>query len=161
MKKSLVVAAFLFVLGMASAIAQPRAVGVRLGYGVEVSYQHSLSNNMLSVDVGLPGFAGIEGAVTYDWINPFSTKIPWNNKGEWNWSLGVGGAVGFWWPASYNYAFVGVAGRVGVEYNFWFPLQLSVEWRPAFGPHFGKGGVGYYAGGLYAGGIAIGVRYKF
>ncbi|MDE6630745.1 MAG: hypothetical protein K2K11_04930 [Bacteroidales bacterium] len=160
MKKSLIVAAFLFVLGMASAIAQPRAVGVRLGYGVELSYQHTLGANMLSIDAGLPGFNGIEAAVTYDWINPFSTQIPWNNKGEWNWSLGVGGAAGWWWPAGYNYAFVGVAGRVGVEYNFWFPLQLSVEWRPAFGPYFGKP-CGFYSGGLYAGGFAIGVRYKF
>ena len=158
MKKSLIVAAFLFVLGMASAIAQPRAVGVRIGYGVELSYQHTLGNNMLSIDAGLPGFHGIEGAVTYDWINPFSTKIPWNEKGEWNWSLGVGGAVGWWWG---GYAFVGVAGRVGVEYNFWFPLKLSVEWRPAFGPDFGKNHCGFYNGGLYAGGIAIGVRYKF
>lgn len=160
MKKSLIVAAVLFVLGMASAIAQPRAVGVRIGYGVELSYQHTLGNNMLSVDAGLPGFHGIEATVTYDWINPFSTKIPWNEKGEWNWSLGVGAAAGWLWPADYNYAFVGVAGRVGVEYNFWFPLQLSVEWRPSFGPYFGKP-CGFYGGGLYAGGIAIGVRYKF
>lgn len=158
MKKSLIVAALLFVLGTASAIAQPRAVGVRLGYGVEVSYQHGLGNNMLSIDAGLPGFHGIEAAVTYDWINPFNTQIPWNEKGEWNWSLGVGAAAGWYWG---GYAFVGVAGRVGVEYNFWFPLQLSVEWRPAFGPDFGKNHCGFYTGGLYAGGIAIGVRYKF
>ena len=158
MKIGLIVAAFLFVLGMASAIAQPRAVGVRLGWGVELSYQHTMGNNMLSIDAGLPGFHGIEGAVTYDWINPFSTQIPWNNKGEWNWSLGVGGAAGWWWG---GYAFVGVAGRVGVEYNFWFPLQLSVEWRPAFGPNFGPHHFGFYDNGLYAGGFAIGVRYKF
>lgn len=161
MKKSLIVAALLFVLGTASAIAQPRAVGVRLGYGVEFSYQHGMGDNMLSIDAGLPGFGGIEAAVTYDWINPFHTQIPWNNKGKWNWSLGVGGAAGWWWISSYNYAFVGVAGRVGVEYNFWFPLQLSVEWRPAFGPNFGKNHCGFYGYGLYAGGFAIGVRYKF
>lgn len=159
MKKSLIVAAFLFVLGMASAFAQPRAVGVRLGWGVEVSYQHTLGNNMLSVDAGLPAFNGISAAVTYDWINPFSTKIPWNEKGEWNWSLGVGGAGGWYWGA--NEAFVGVAGRVGVEYNFWFPLQLSIEWRPSFGPWFGHGNAGFYGSGLFAGGLAIGVRYKF
>ncbi|MCH5244457.1 MAG: hypothetical protein J1F29_06110 [Lentimicrobiaceae bacterium] len=157
MKRSLIVAASLFILGMASAIAQPRAVGVRIGYGVELSYQHGLGNNMLSIDAGLPGFNGIEAAVTYDWIDPFNTKIPWNEKGEWNWSLGVGAAGGWYWKGS---AFVGVAGRVGVEYNFWFPLQLSVEWRPSFGPYFGKP-CGFNINGLYAGGIAIGVRYKF
>ncbi len=160
MKKSLIVAALLFVLGTASAIAQPRAVGVRLGYGVEFSYQHGMGDNMLSIDAGLPGFGGIEAAVTYDWLNPFNTQIPWNEKGEWNWSLGVGGAAGWWWAGG-SAAFVGVAGRVGVEYNFWFPLQLSVEWRPVFGPTFSKNACGFYGGGLYAGGIAIGVRYKF
>ena len=76
MKKSLIVAALIFVLGTASAIAQPRAVGVRLGYGVEFSYQHGMGDNMLSIDAGLPGFNGVEAAVTYDWINPFHTQIP-------------------------------------------------------------------------------------
>ena len=34
----------LFVVAMATAaFAQPRAIGGRLGYGIEVSYQHTLS----------------------------------------------------------------------------------------------------------------------
>lgn len=151
-------AALMAVLCVCSAAAQPRAIGGRIGYGLEVSYQHSLGDNMLTVEAGVPGFYGAEGVVTYDWINPFSTAIPWEYKGAWNWSLGVGGAVGGSWVG--NYGYVGAVGRVGVEYNFWFPLQLSVDFRPMLGVGFGKDYVGF-AWDAYAGAIGIGVRYAF
>jgi hypothetical protein len=52
MKKIILVAAM--VLGFAAAaVAQPRAIGVRIGNGGEVSYQHTLGNNFLEVDGGL------------------------------------------------------------------------------------------------------------
>lgn len=172
--------------------AQPRAIGTRLGYGFEVSYQHSLSEaNMISAELTFPGFtAGVGAVATYDWLNPFNTKIPWNHKGEWNWYMGAGAGLGLGWPkvdkntqngvtykTSSNWFSIGVAGRVGVEYNFWFPLQISLDWRPLLGPSFAwakstvSGGgydtnershsTGFYSDGLYAGAIAIGVRYKF
>lgn len=154
----------LFMVAMATAaFAQPRAIGARLGYGVEVSYQHSLSEeNMISADLGLAGFGGIEAAATYDWMNPGGYMIPWEHKGSWNWYAGVGAGAGYYWPAV---GFVGAAGRIGVEYNFWFPLQLSIDYRPVLGVEFGDRGdnppVGFYTNGLFAGGIALGVRYAF
>lgn len=161
MKKFLLIIAFA-AIACISVSAQPRAIGARLGYGVSVSYQHSLGEaNMLSLDVDAPGFSGIGATCTYDWLNPFGTQIPWNNKGEWNWYLGVGGSVGCYPAREFTLGYVGVAGRVGVEYNFWFPLQLSVDWTPNVGPVFNKYGVGYNTPGLFAGAIAIGVRYKF
>ena len=49
MKKIFLIAAL--ALGFAvAASAQPRAIGVRVGNGGEVSYQHSLGNNFLEVD---------------------------------------------------------------------------------------------------------------
>ena len=142
--------------------AQPRAIGGRLGWGAEVSYQHQLGqSNMLSAELSFPGFYGIGAAATYDWLNPFGADIPWNYKGEWNWYMGVGAGASYWFN---NWLNVGVAGRVGVEYNFWFPLQLSFDWRPVIGPDFvfGEGGgVGFSGSGLYAGAICLGVRYKF
>ncbi len=113
---------------------------------------------MVEVEVGLPGFFGVEAAATYDWIFPIRS---WQEKGEWNWYAGVGAGAGYFWPAS---GYVGAAGRIGVEYNFWFPLQLSFDWRPIVGPVFSFGGataVKFNAGGLYAGAIAFGIRYKF
>ena len=170
MKKYLLIAV-MAVLSVAYAAAQPRAIGGRLGYGVEFSYEHTLGQNMLSVDAGVIAFNGIEAAVTYDWINPFGADFSsvWDKKGEWNWYMGVGAGAGLggWnaWKDHYFYSFVGVAGRVGVEYNFWFPLQLSVDWRPLIGPSFSTDhehtSVGFNMSGLYAGAICLGVRYKF
>ena len=115
-----------------SAFAQPRAIGVNVGYGVDVSYQHTLGQkNMLDLNVSLPAFCGIAAQGTYDWINPFNTKIPWDNKGKWDWEMGVGAGVGYLWTFSGLVA--GAAGHIGVSYDFWFPLQLSVDWRPLIG----------------------------
>ena len=138
-------------------MAQPRAIGARLGLGVSASYQHSLGENMLQADLDLNGWWGLGLAATYNWVFPIS--------GNWNWYAGVGGGAGFywyggaWWGGSACY--VGVAGMIGVEYSFNFPLQLSLDWRPIVGPSFGRGYVGFNMWGLYAGSIGLGVRYKF
>ena len=155
MKKFLLAAAALLA-GAVAAYAQPRAIGGRLGYGLEVSYEHGLGDNMVSVEVGLPGFYGLEAAATYDWLFPFKS---WQNKGEWNWYAGVGAGAGFYGFKDLV-GYVGVAGRIGVEYDFWFPLQLSLDWRPVIGPSFGEDVI-FNGAGLYQGGIALGVRYKF
>lgn len=151
---------FVLTVGLFAAVqAQPRAVGGRIGVGLDASYQHSLGSNMVEVELGLFGFWGIEAAATYDWIFPINS---WQNKGEWNWYAGVGAGLGLnGWNNSYF--FLGAAGRIGVEYNFWFPLQLSIDYRPVVGPAFGMsgGGVAFNSWGLYAGAIGLGVRYKF
>jgi hypothetical protein len=161
MKKYLFVA----VLAIASlaAYAQPRAVGVNLGPWSSVSYQHGFGeSNMLDVaaNIILPinSGVGVGGHVTYDWIDPFNTAVPWNEKGEWHWYMGVGGSGGFVFGDS-GYWYAGVAGHVGIEYDFWFPFQLSVDWRPSIGIA-GNDGIKFNIPGLW-GGIQIGVRYKF
>jgi len=157
MKKILLIA----VLAVASlaAYAQPRAIGGRLGYGAEVSYQHGFGeSNMLEVEVGVPGFYGLEAACTYDWIDPFNAPVPWDQKGEWHWYMGVGGALQT--NFGFNYGFVGAAGRIGIEYDFWFPLQLSLDFRPTLGVAFG-GGAAAFGYDLYCGGLGLGIRYKF
>lgn len=159
MKKSLFLAVCLMVLGAATAVAQPRSIGANLGSGIGFSYQHSFGEkNMLDVAATVPFINwGIGGHVTYDWIDPFNTEVPWTEKGEWHWYMGVGGAGGIYGFSMPDWH-VGVAGHVGIEYDFWFPLQLSVDWRPEIGVN------SYYShwfniDGLY--GISLGVRYKF
>ena len=162
MKKYLLIA----VLAIASiaAYAQPRAVGINVGYGIDLSYQHSIGeSNMIDLSVNVPMFNGIGATCTYDWVNPFGTAIPWNNKGEWNWSLGVGAGGGLYGLDLIKYGatiwYAGVVGHVGVEYNFWFPLQLSVDYRPNIGVTNNR--LNYFnIDGLYTG-ITLGVRYKF
>lgn len=171
MKKILFVA----LLAMASvmAYAQPRAIGANIGAWSSFSYQHGFGeSNMLDVaaNVFLPiqskAHLAVGGHVTYDWIDPFNTAFPWNEKGEWHWYMGVGGSGGYGIPLASNalgWWYAGVAGHVGLEYDFWFPLQLSVDWRPSLGvsndPIFNNGQLGFNIPGLY--GLQIGVRYKF
>ena len=163
MKKYLLIA----VLAVASlaAYAQPRAVGVNLGSGLGFSYQHGFGEaNMLDVNVYVPVLTGwgVGGSVTYDWIDPFNAPVPWNNKGEWHWYMGVGGSGGFNFGTGNNdsWWYAGVAGHIGIEYDFWFPFQLSLDWRPSLGVGTNGGNLGFNVPGLW-GGIQLGVRYKF
>lgn len=147
------------------AYAQPRAVGVNLGSGLGISYQHNLgSANFLDVAASLPVVVdglGVGGHVTYDWVDPFGAAVPWNNKGSWDWYMGVGGAGGVYglFNSANNAWYAGVAGHIGIEYNFWFPLNLSLDWRPCVGLAGGDG-IRFGHEGLYSG-ISLGVRYKF
>ena len=160
--KKLLLVAIMAVAGVAAAVAQPRAIGANIGYGFDISYQHALGEaNMIDVSLNLPLFSGIGATATYDWINPFGTAIPWNYAGQWNWYLGVGAAGGFYGlfdNSKFSAAYVGVAGQVGIAYDFWFPLQLSLDYRPNIGVHFGDG-VHFNDHGFY--GITLGVRYRF
>lgn len=157
MKKSLFLTILLSLAFAVSAMAQPRAIGVNIGYGIDLSYQHTVGpSNMVDLNVSIPCFAGIGAEATYDWINPFGTQIPWTEKGSWDWEMGVGAAAGFLFAPGF---YAGVAGHVGVSYDFWFPLQLSVDWRPVLGVCGASQAVGFYGGGLA--GVSLGVRYRF
>ena len=159
MKKSLILAAILAVVCVGSAVAQPRAIGANIGYGIDLSYQHSLGEaNMIDLSVNVPFFEGIGATATYDWVNPFGAVIPWDYEGQWNWNLGVGaglGIYGFKAPAFY----AGVVGHVGISYDFWFPMQRSLDYRPNIGIVGGEG-ITFNTSGLYSG-ITLGVRYLF
>ena len=118
----------------------------------------------------------VQVAFTYDWIDPFGATFPAMPKGEWHWYLGVGAAGGYgWYGWAYdrgtgihvggdgNWGFVGAAGRAGVEYDFWFPLQLSLDFRPTLGAGLVDDLNGGARAGLYYDmfGLCLGVRYKF
>ena len=125
MKKIILIAAM--ALGfVVTAVAQPKAVGLRLGDGAEVTYQHNLgSSNFLEANLGLNDFSTLNLAATYNWM---IAKPQWTDRGEWGFYAGAGAAVGF----NQN-LYIGAAGQVGLEYTFWFPLQLSVDIRPQLG----------------------------
>ena len=167
MKKILLIAV-MAIASVAYAAAQPRAIGANLGGGLGFSYQHGFGeSNMLDVDVHVPliglfnNHYGVGANITYDWIDPFNAPVPWNNKGEWHWYMGVGGAGGVYNFANPTHWYAGVAGHIGIEYDFWFPFQLSLDWRPSFGVSNWHDGdkLGFDLNGLY--GIQLGIRYKF
>ena len=141
------------------------ALGLRLGdsggFGTEITYQRALgSNNRLELDLGWRnrkdfnhnGYDddAIKLAALYQWVM--------NIDGGFNWYVGVGGGLGTYGydynNDHYNNTFAFAAGDIGIEYNFDFPLLLSLDFRPEFG------GGGYYKNN-YGSDIALGLKFKF
>ena len=152
MKKIILIAAM--VLGFAvAASAQPRAIGLRLGYGAEVTYQHSLGANFVEANLGLNTFNAINAVATYNWM---IAQPQWTDRGEWGFYAGPGANVGLGMGSEGNNFFnVSAAGAVGIEYTFWFPLQLSFDFRQHLG--LGFGGYGFYS----LSSACLGIRYRF
>lgn len=135
MRKTLLILAA--VLGFSvAASAQTRALGARFGAGpLEVSYQHWFGDpNFLEVTVGLDFIGGnsFRATGTYNWM---LCEPDWTDRGNWGVYAGPGFTLG---SASFKNgdgtyrtsAMFGVVGQVGLEYTFWFPLQLSLDVRP-------------------------------
>lgn len=144
----------------ATAAAQPRAVGLRLpGFGVfgsEFSYEHYIGDsNFLEVDLGVQRYTGFQATGTLNWElwNPDFT-----DRGNWTVYAGPGLAMGF---VEYNRKhhvdfMIGITAQIGLEYQFWFPLALSVDIRPIVGACHG-----YYKYGNYGFIPNISARYYF
>lgn len=137
------------------------AIGLRIGdsdgRGVEVSYQRGLGgNNRLEANLGIRNgkhYNGFKLAALYQWV--------WNIDNGFNWYAGAGGGLGsfgyekdYKGYSDYNETFAFIAGDIGIEYNFDFPLLLSLDFRPEIG--FGR----RYHDDLGFD-IALGVRYQF
>jgi len=134
--------------------AQPRAIGGRITNGLELSYQHGFGEgNMLQGDLGLSGLGygyGLQVTGVYNWVFPISSD-------SWNWYVGPGAGLGFGFG---SYFYLGLAGMIGIEYNFKFPLQLSLDYRPIIPLGFGDK-VGFHRAGLWNSSFGLGIRYKF
>ena len=123
------------------------AIGIRLGYGLDLSYQRYLQdNNRIEANLGL-NFGdgnGFTANAIYQWL--FGLQV--DNVG-FNWYAGAGAGVGVWED---NFG-LAVVGQIGIEYKFKAPISLSLDWRPALNlvPGFGFGWDSF----------AVGVRYRF
>ena len=148
MKKVLV--AVILIVGMVSNSQAQKiaknALGLRLsdnyGIGLAASYQRGLSSNhRLELDLGVWNHDYRTDDYHYDtqtvkFVGLFQWVMPIQNR--FNWYVGVGGGAGTFnnredndYPD--NGAFGLVAGDIGVEYNFKFPLQLFIDVRPEVG----------------------------
>lgn len=158
MKRALIILVAVFGFA-AMASAQPKAVGGRLGFGIEASYQHYLGDpNFLELNAGVWGFGGV-GFRTTGTYNFVFAQPQWSPRGSWAWYAGPGVTLGTaHWNGEDNKFFFGILGQVGVEYKFWFPLQLSADIRPTLGICDGD----FYSDGLIGGFLpTISVRYAF
>ncbi len=134
------------------------ALGLRLGdnngVGTEVSYQHGLSeNNRLELDLGWSSrgeYDAFRLTGIYQWL--------WNIEGGFNWYAGVGAGIGSVDVNDHDHdddgLFITAAGNIGIEYDFDFPLLLSLDFRPEVGL------VNYYGDDLGFD-VALGIRYQF
>lgn len=127
-------------------------IGIRFGGGygsdAEISFQTTSSTaNRLEIDLGFnfsENNSRIGGAIIWQWVQPI--------EGNWNWYYGIGAALGIRENEGNDSFGAGVAGQIGVEYNFaTAPFQISADFRPAFFvvPATGLGG-----------GAALGIRYR-
>ncbi|MGY0392386.1 hypothetical protein ACW5R3_07535 [Bizionia sp. KMM 8389] len=154
----------LFTSSFAQEISK-NAIGLRLGdsdgFGAEISYQRALSeSNRIEVDFGWRDgrdYDGFKLAGLYHWV--------WNIEGGFNWYAGPGLGFGSYKSEYYDNfnnrykdtdAFVFLAGNVGIEYSFDFPLLLSLDFRPELG--FGSSD---YDNNDLDFDIGLGVRYQF
>lgn len=154
MKKIIMMA--VLALGVAiAANAQPRAIGARFGWGTEVTYQHTVhANDFVELNLGAYGFDALNIASTYNFM---IAQPQWTNKGEWGFYAGPGLAI----TTGFRDVAISVAGQIGLEYTFWFPLQLSIDLRPQIGVHIHKGGAHYFNDGLFGFTPTLSVRYRF
>lgn len=127
-----------------NANAQSSAIGLRGGYGCELSYQRMLSpSSRAEFDLGL-FYADFNVAGMYQWV----------------WGLDNVIAEGFAWYAGVgadlligNNLRIGALGQIGLEYNFIdIPLQISLDYRPT---------IFFDEDGFEGRGVALGVRYRF
>ncbi len=139
--KKLILTTFAIFIGLTCVNAQDiadNAIGLRLGdsdgFGTEVSYQRALGdNNRLEVDLGWrsgKSYDGFKLAGLYQWV--------WQLEGDFNWYAGAGAGFGSYSfdnknGSDYNETFAFLAGDVGIEYSFDFPLLLSLDFRPELG----------------------------
>ncbi|MAN60146.1 MAG: hypothetical protein CMC08_09960 [Flavobacteriaceae bacterium] len=145
--------------GHAQTIAE-NAIGLRLGdsdgFGTEISYQRALGdNNRLEVDFGWrnsKNFDAFRLTGLYQWV--------WNLDGGFNWYVGAGGGLAqvdfddnFDRFDDDSETYLYAAGDIGIEYNFDFPLLLSLDFRPEIGFGDYNDDVDFD--------IALGIRYQF
>ena len=139
--------------GLAQEGISQNAIGLRFshndGFGPEITYQRLLnSGNRLELDLGWRQNNPLDVfrlTGLFQWV--------WILEGGFHGYAGGGASVGSWkcahGPHSDSGAIVSVNGNIGVEYNFDFPLQVFVDFRPEiyltdyhdnnFGPDFGLG----------------------
>lgn len=156
MKK--IILSVILAVAAVTAFAQPKAIGARIGADLQASYEHNVGDkaNFVEVDLGLELLGlGLNAAGSYNFM---IAQPEWTPKGEWGFYAGPLVKAGYIWVGGY----ASVGAQVGLEYTFDFPLQLSVDLRPALGAYFGSGYAGFYSSGLLTGFVpCLSVRYSF
>lgn len=146
------------VLSMNAQEISDKTLGFRLGdnggIGGEISYQFAKNDaNRIELNLGLRDSNGVSAyklTGTYQWVWDLDELSE-----NFNWYAGFGGGVGSWKNKALDASstVLVATGVVGIEYNFEFPLLLSLDIRPEFGFNDAYDGLNSD--------IALGIRYQF
>ena len=159
MKKSFIYAIAIISLTISSqAFSYNTALGLRFGPGIGFSIKHFTRSDV-----------ALEGIVHSLWHGFAMTGLyevharAFNVQGLY-WYYGGGGHIGFWdghydpyWHHDRTAFALGIDGIIGMEYNIpEIPINLSLDFKPAFNiiPYFGF--LGYYGDGF-----GFSIRYRF
>lgn len=194
MKTRTVVISLLLLVSAVGMSAQPRSLGGRIGMtGFDIAYLHTVGKTDfietdLSLDFGYGGSGapGIKATGIYNFV---VARPAWTDKGSWAIYTGPGLSLGYvqdrvlykngnirFHPNDYGFM-ISVAIQAGLEYTFWFPLQIAVDLRPQFGMHVNNGiksrldaftdrvdwpgKAGWYDNGWYGFVPTLSFRYRF
>ncbi|MBO7647346.1 MAG: hypothetical protein J6S56_04525 [Bacteroidales bacterium] len=162
--KKIIVSLILICTMAGVSMAQPRAIGARLGGNVEFSYQHDLAGGAMFVELtaGASNYWSPWGSVgvasMFDWV--------WGiGASNWNWYVGPGVGVGFnygayWREHDYLPVTLAFGAQLGIEYQFSIPLNISLDWRPMVNVlGFVRGHEFPIYNNFYS--VALGLRYRF
>lgn len=158
------------------------AIGIRFGDNdgpaVAASYQRRVfTNNRLELDLGIKSSNredAIKFAAVFQWVFPIQNGFHWyvgagggfgryeHNYRDYYYGPGKGNGNGngngnypyYYGPYKDDGIFAFVAGDIGIEYDFNFPLQLSFDVRPEVGSD------SYYEHSIGAD-IGLAARYRF
>lgn len=154
MKKILFIFLFAFACVFAAQAQQnyKSAIGLRLGYPLSVSYK-----TFISEPGAIEVFAGFRSWSYYSWFNVgglYQHHFAIPSVQGLDWYVGGGASAYFW---NFKDQFVGdngtsttfgILGNIGLDYKFAnAPVNISVDWMPAFFVNgYGNGFGGGYGG---------------
>lgn len=107
--------------------------------------------DFVEATLGLNDFTSFNATAIYNFM---IAQPQWTDKGEWGFYAGPGASVGTCMLKDRSYFHLSAAGMVGLEYTFWFPLQLSFDLKPQLGFGFNYG---FHFNIM----PSLGVRYRF
>ena len=138
--------------------AQPKALGIRGGYDIQLSYQHNVGakSDVIEGDAGMQLLGkGLNAAAAYNFMY---AQPKWTEKGKWGFYAGPAVKLGYVWIGGY----LAIGAQLGMEYTFDFPLQISLDIRPAVGAAMEGRSVFIYGGEALFGAIpCLSLRYSF
>lgn len=146
-----------------AASAQVRSVGVSIGPFEGVSLQHWVygTDDFFQLDlgyqVGVPMPGSMRMTATYNMI---LMQPEFTAEGVWNFYVGPGVQLGSGFRTLKALS-LGAVCQVGLEYQFWFPLALSVEARPNIGVCISQDRFKYDVDGLFGLIPTISAKYMF